>query len=172
MRFLLGIIYVLVSICPPSMGQVAQRRIAADLVDGIRTQANFLKDKGHFEVNSLGWSGFDDGSVAAPVDGTGGSPTVVTCARTATTPLMGLGSMLVTHTVADGRGEGCSIPFSVNTKDQAKNCRRRAPPSRGVPCRSVPHLDRACTSASRCAPPALEVPNPQGSAARSVARRR
>lgn len=66
-----------------------------------------------FESDAGGVTAFDDGSVAVPVDGTGGSPGL-TCARAADTNLKATGVLRITHDAADRKGEGCSVDFTVD----------------------------------------------------------
>jgi len=69
---------------------------------------------GHFEASTAGWVRYDDGAVASPVDGTGGTPSYFTFARTATTPLIGTGSGLITKSAANAIGEGVSYDFTID----------------------------------------------------------
>ncbi len=71
------------------------------------------------EQDVTGWSAYADAAGVVPVDGTGGSPTV-TITRSASSPLRGLGSFLITKDASNRQGEGVSIPFTIDTADQAK----------------------------------------------------
>jgi hypothetical protein len=63
-----------------------------------------------FEAKSTGnVSTYDDGAVAAPVDGTGGSPSVATVASETTNELSGTSSFSLEKSAADGQGEGWAI---------------------------------------------------------------
>ena len=114
MKFILSLVLFAAQLCGPAYA--VERTISADVIEGQDTVKNLLGSKGHFEKNANGVSGFDDTSSATPVDLTGGSPAVVTCARTTSAPLSGVGSLLLTHTAADGRGEGCALAFTIDTK--------------------------------------------------------
>jgi len=77
---------------------------------------NYLADTkdSDFEISIGNWVAFDDGAVTVPVDGTGGSPTVISCTRNTTTPIRGSGDMVVTSTAASAQGEGCSADFDID----------------------------------------------------------
>lgn len=62
---------------------------------------------------------YDDGGVAFPIDGTGGSPTVTT-SITSTNPLTGAKSYLLTKPASVVQGQGWSIPFTVDPSYRAK----------------------------------------------------
>lgn len=71
------------------------------------------------EQDVTGWSAYADAAGVVPVDGTGGSPTV-TITRSTSSPLRGVGSFLITKDASDRQGEGISIPFVIDSADQAK----------------------------------------------------
>ena len=79
-------------------------------------------DDSNAEATVGSWIAYDDGAVAAPVDGTGGSPTVISIARTTTASeiLRGAGSFEMAKTAADGQGEGVSLDFTIDEIDQGK----------------------------------------------------
>lgn len=79
--------------------------------------ANGGNDK--FETDTSGWSTYADAAGSAPVDGTGGSPTL-TLTRTTSSPLRGTGSGLITKDAANRQGEGASYAFTIDSADQAK----------------------------------------------------
>ena len=83
---------------------------------------NYLADTkdSDFEISIGNWVAFDDGAVTEPVDGTGGSPTVITCTRNTTTPIRGSGDMVVTSTAASAQGEGCSADFDIDNGMQGQ----------------------------------------------------
>lgn len=62
---------------------------------------------------------YNDGGVAFPIDGTGGSPTVTT-SITSTNPLTGAKSYLLTKPASVVQGQGWSIPFTVDPSYRAK----------------------------------------------------
>lgn len=69
-----------------------------------------------------GWNTYADAAGTAPVDGTGGSPTV-TWTRTTSSPLSETASFLFTKDAANRQGQGVSYDFTINRADQAKVCR-------------------------------------------------
>lgn len=71
------------------------------------------------ETNTTGWATYADAAGAAPVDGTGGSPTV-TWTRSTSTPLRGTGSFLLTKDAANRQGQGASYDFTIANADQAQ----------------------------------------------------
>jgi hypothetical protein len=103
----------------PSFTLRAESIVAADIVEGTKTSKNYLKAKSHFEKTANGWNGYDDGGATRPVNGTGGTVTT-TCTRTTSSPLSGVGSLIMTKGAANYQGEGCSVDFTVDTKDKAK----------------------------------------------------
>jgi len=109
-KVFLSLLFFIAQVCSPAYA--VERILSADIIEGQNTVKNLLGSKGHFEKNALGWSGYDD-TTATPVDGTGGTVTT-TCTRTTSTPLAGSGSFLYTPAAL---GEGCSAPFTVETKD-------------------------------------------------------
>jgi hypothetical protein len=71
------------------------------------------------ESATTGWSAYADAAGTAPVDGTGGSPTV-TITRTTSTPLRGTGSFLITKDAANRQGQGVSYDFTIDEADKAR----------------------------------------------------
>lgn len=63
------------------------------------------------EVDASDQTAYDDGAVSEPVDGDGGSPSVLSVARTTTASevLVDAGSFKVSKTAADGQGEGIRL---------------------------------------------------------------
>lgn len=74
----------------------------------------FNYDNRNFEVNIDGYITYDDGAVAEPVDGTGGTPSALSIAEEITTPLIGARSLKVSKSAIDGQGEGASYDFSID----------------------------------------------------------
>lgn len=73
---------------------------------------------GDAEVNTTGWTTYDDGNTnALPIDGVGGSPTL-TWTRTTTTPLRGAASFLLTKGASNQRGQGVTFPFTIDLTDR------------------------------------------------------
>jgi hypothetical protein len=81
---------------------------------------NYIDANPDAESGTTGWVTYDDGSAAAPVDGTGGSPITTTFTRSTSSPLRGVGSFLLTTTAADLRGEGVGYAFTIDAADKAK----------------------------------------------------
>lgn len=73
----------------------------------------------NFEASVGSWVAYADAAGTAPVDGTGGSPTV-TITRSTSSPLRGTASGLITKDAANRQGEGASLAFTIDTADQAK----------------------------------------------------
>ncbi len=71
----------------------------------------------NLETSVGNWITFDDG--ASLDNGTGGSPTVVTVERNTTAPLASTGDLKISHTAADGTGEGASVPFTSRNADKS-----------------------------------------------------
>jgi hypothetical protein len=117
-KFILALTYTLATLFS-TPGLTAERISTADLIEGISTSKNFLKDKGHFEKNANGFSSYADAAAASPVDGTGGSATN-TCTRTTSSPLAGDGSFLITHAGTNRQGDGCSASFSIDSSAKGK----------------------------------------------------
>lgn len=94
------------------------RKVDADILEGIAFNRNFIKNGNAFR-NAIGWATYADAAGTAPVDGTGGSPTV-TWTRSGASPLMSPGSFRLTKDAANRQGEGASYTFTIDTTDQAK----------------------------------------------------
>jgi hypothetical protein len=82
-------------------------------------EINFITN-GNAEAGTTGWATYDDGAVAAPVDGTGGSPSTITLTAQATTVLRGDNSFKLAKSAADGQGEGISYDFTIDAADKNK----------------------------------------------------
>lgn len=77
------------------------------------TFENFIDSGDRDAETDVGsWVAYADAAGVEPVDGTGGSPNV-TITRTASAPLNGIGSFLLTKDAANRQGEGCSLDFSI-----------------------------------------------------------
>lgn len=113
MKLLLFFAFLL-NTCAPAYSQT----INADYIRGVRVEKNYIKG-GDAESDFPGFTCYADAAGARPVDGTGGSP-VVTMTSSATTPLSGLKSWIYTKDAADRQGNGCSYPFTIDSKDKAK----------------------------------------------------
>lgn len=79
---------------------------------------NYIKNP-DAEVNTTGWATYADAAGTSPVDGTGGSPTV-TWTSSATTPLRGTKSFVLTKDAANRQGEGVAYAFTIDDADKAK----------------------------------------------------
>ena len=82
-------------------------------------EINYI-DNGDAEAGTTGWATYDDGAVAAPVDGTGGSPSTLTLTSQGTTVLRGSKSFKLAKSAADGQGEGISYDFTIDVADKNK----------------------------------------------------
>lgn len=71
------------------------------------------------EVDTTGWAVYADAAGQDPVDGTGGSANV-TITASATDPLRGSKSFLLTKDAANRQGEGVSYDFTIERADLAK----------------------------------------------------
>lgn len=84
---------------------------------------NYIEDP-TADHDTLGaWVGYDDVGVSTPVDGTGGSLSVLSFSRTTTAGqvLRGTGSFYLDKaTASDARGEGISYDFSIDSRDVDK----------------------------------------------------
>lgn len=70
-----------------------------------------------FETGIGTWATYKDAAGVSPVDGTGGSPTVVTFAGNGTTPIDLTADAIITKSAANGQGEGVSNSFTLYNKD-------------------------------------------------------
>lgn len=75
---------------------------------------NYLTNGG-FESGVAGWKTYKDAAGTTPVDATGGSP-ALTIAASATTPITGKSSGVITKSASNLQGEGVSVAF-VTDKD-------------------------------------------------------
>lgn len=72
------------------------------------------------EVNTTGYTTYADAAASAPVDGTGGSPTVTWTRNTAGTHMRGDAHFLFTKDAANRQGEGVAYAFSIDDADRSK----------------------------------------------------
>lgn len=79
---------------------------------------NYITDGG-FEYGKTTWVTYKDAAGVAPVDGTGGSPTL-TFTVSATTPLAGKLSGIISHPASNVQGEGASFAFTVDPAAKGK----------------------------------------------------
>jgi hypothetical protein len=70
-------------------------------------------------VDTTGWATYADAAGTAPVDGTGGSPTV-TWTRSTSSPLRGAADFNFTKDAANRQGEGVATDITIDLADQAK----------------------------------------------------
>jgi hypothetical protein len=80
---------------------------------------NILLDPGAEGVTTS-WSAYKDAAGVAPVDGTGGTPTVVSVSNSTSSPLSGNKSLVLVKTASNGQGEGISIPFTIPNSSKYK----------------------------------------------------
>lgn len=62
-----------------------------------------------------GFSLYDDGATAVPVDGTGGSPSTLTFVRNTSSPIHGTQDFKLSKSAADGQGEGLAYTFTAGS---------------------------------------------------------
>ena len=118
MKKFLSLLIVLATVFP-LLAFGATRLVDADfLMNGSKAQRNYIKD-GEFERNVNGVSAYADAAGTAPVDATGGSPSL-TCTRTTSSPLRGDGSLLITKGASNRQGDGCAIAFTTDASDNAQ----------------------------------------------------
>jgi hypothetical protein len=79
---------------------------------------NYISN-GNFEVNANGWATYADTAGTNPVDGTGGTANI-TLARSATSPLFGTASGLLTKDAVNRQGQGFSYDFTIDNGDKGK----------------------------------------------------
>lgn len=76
---------------------------------------------GDAEAGTVGWTAYDDGAAAAPVDGTGGTGTGLTFSASSSSPLRGVSSFLFQKDASDRQGKGISFTtFTIDPADRAK----------------------------------------------------
>lgn len=80
---------------------------------------NFITN-GDAENGTTGWATYDEGFSPYPVDGTGGTPSVISFSTTSTNPLAGTNSFLITKTGSNALGEGVSYDFTIDAAYKAK----------------------------------------------------
>lgn len=95
--------------------------LKADGTWALTSIENFILNS-RAEISTFGYTTYADAAGTAPVDGTGGSPTV-TWTRTTSSPLSETASFLFTKDAANRQGQGVSYDFTINRADQAKVCR-------------------------------------------------
>lgn len=73
-------------------------------------------------VDTTGYATYADAAATEPVDGTGGSPSVLTLSRTTTASeiLRGSASFKIAKSGSNGQGEGVSYDFTIDETDQGK----------------------------------------------------
>ena len=82
---------------------------------GIASVPGVNYDNGQFENKLiLGYATYADAAQATPVDGTGGTATLIAFTRDSTTPLIGNGSGLITKATNSAQGEGVSYDFTID----------------------------------------------------------
>jgi hypothetical protein len=77
-------------------------------------------DNDDFEANTVSpWATYADAAGTSPVDGTGGAPSI-TFAATASSPLRGTYSALLTKDAANRQGQGVSVDFTIAAADKSR----------------------------------------------------
>lgn len=79
---------------------------------------NYLANS-NAEAGNIGFVTYLDAAAVSPVDGIGGTA-VSTFTTSATSPLRGLASFLLTKDAANRQGEGFSYPFTIDSSDRGK----------------------------------------------------
>lgn len=92
---------------------------------GSSSDNNYVTNGGAEETTTpAAWTTYDDGAVAVPVDGTGGSPSAISAiARTTTAGelIYGTGTWKLAKSAANGQGEGWAYDFTLAPKSQLYN---------------------------------------------------
>jgi len=78
---------------------------------------NYITNPDAEDAVTTGWNTYDDGAVSTPIDGTGGSPSVVTLITRDTFVIRGNHSFSIGKSASDGQGEGISTDFTIDRKD-------------------------------------------------------
>ncbi len=86
---------------------------------GSATETGFNLSNGDMVAGISDYITYDDGAVSAPVDGTGGTPTVIV-SLDETTPLVGTQSLLFTKPSTDCQGQGFAKDFTIDEGVRAK----------------------------------------------------
>lgn len=94
------------------------KAIEADLITSRPKWFNYIAN-GAAANDTTGWATYADAAGVAPVDGSGGSPTV-TWTRSTSSPLRGVASFVLTKDAANRQGEGVSYDFTIDAADKAK----------------------------------------------------
>jgi hypothetical protein len=91
-------------------------------LDQINQSTQYIEN-GTFEVDTDGWADYDDGAVAVPVDGDGGTAANLTLSRTTAGAeiILGLASLKMAKAAADAQGEGMRTVFNVDPGDRGKD---------------------------------------------------
>lgn len=85
---------------------------------GTSTGINYILNP-DAETATTGWTTYDDGASATPVDGTGGTVTT-TLTRVTSSPIRGAAMFRITKDASDRQGEGVAYAFSIARGDQGK----------------------------------------------------
>lgn len=94
------------------------RTIKLDQLEGAASSRNYISN-GSARQNTSGWVTYADAAGTAPVDGTGGSPSI-TFTRTTSSPLSLDASFLFTKDAVNRQGQGVSYDFTIDNADRAK----------------------------------------------------
>lgn len=111
-RFLVSLIIAFTGFLNPSYAQF----------NSVQEQSLFQKDyliNGGFESGVSNWRRYSDAAGAAPVDCTGGSPTVTLTAST-TNPLVGKSSGVLAKPASNVQGQGYAIDFVIDKSAKTK----------------------------------------------------
>lgn len=86
---------------------------------GINYLVNSNKSWDFEDGVATGWGAYADAAAVSPVDGTGGSPNI-TFAASASAPLRGSYSALLTKDAANRQGQGVSVDFSIDNQEKSR----------------------------------------------------
>lgn len=106
-------------VLPPDAGENFYAPVSdgAGNLSWAKATENFILNSGGININ--GWTTYADTAAVAPVDGTGGSPTVL-WSNTTSNPLSGTKSFLFTKDAVNRQGQGASYDFTIDRASQAK----------------------------------------------------
>ena len=80
---------------------------------------NYISANSDFEAGTTGYAAYADAAATSPVDATGGSPNI-TITASASSPLRGVQSGLITKDAANRQGQGVSYDLTIDAADKAQ----------------------------------------------------
>lgn len=81
---------------------------------------NYIENSGFEDGTQIGWTLYNDGASATPVDGTGGSLSALTSSVQNSTDLRGTKFLRLSKSGVNGQGDGASYDFSIDSADKNK----------------------------------------------------